>query len=221
MAVVLVRGAWRALWKKYPFFYFPLLGNMVASAVVAPWVLLHYRSMYGWYWAMQFATMFAACGNFLEILRHGFSIAPNARLFAQSVRYMVLGVVGVFATLCLIGPRGREHQRQFILFERDFRTIQAFLLLVLVAGIFYFGIQLGKNVKGILLGYGIYIGSSLVALALDSRFPSSFSPAWQVLQPLAYVVSLLIYLFSLWTYGPAAAPFTFPGPPSGATDQVA
>jgi hypothetical protein len=75
-----------------------------------------------------------------------------------------------------------------------------------VGGIFYFGVPLGRNVKGILVGYGIYVGASLVTLAVESHFPAHFLGIWNQMQPLAYNFTLLVYLISLWHYSPAPSP---------------
>ncbi len=152
--------------------------------------------------------MFVACGNIVEVLRLGFARVSGARRFARVIGLALLLTVASFALSYVLGPKGWHAEYHLIAFERDFRLTQAVFLLLLLAAIFYFAIPLGRNLRGIFLGYGLYIGSSLISLALESHFPHSFAPAWVLIQPLSYVVSLAIYLYSLWSFeAPAAVEF--------------
>jgi hypothetical protein len=56
--------------------------------------------------------------------------------------------------------------------ERDLRTVQAMFLFGLLGVISYCGIAIGKNMKGMILAYGLYIATSLVSLAVRSYAPS-------------------------------------------------
>ena len=210
-ALILLRGAWVRLWKVYPLFYFQLACSLVASNM-AFWIFLrHPASYFEAYWNAQILTMLTACCSLLELSRQGFrgGGVPDRR-FGRSI----------FCFVCLLAANGgalywalfrgkapsRALQAALVAFERDFRLIQALILLVLLAGLFYFGLPLGRNLKGIFFGYGIYVGSSLLTLALEARFLRWFYPFWAVLQPASYLASLLIYLFYLWSYQPAVAP---------------
>jgi hypothetical protein len=204
---LLVRGAKARLLRKYPFFYFPLACSLLASTCLSMVSSTGGGKLYArWYWDAQFLTMFVACGNIIEILRHGFAHTRGARDFGLAVRYALYVAIMVFGAAYLLRRTGVERQLHVIAIERDFRMVQAVILLVLLAGLFYFGIPLGRNLNGIFLGYGIYIGVSLMTLALESNFHKSFYAVWALLQPLSYLVSLIIYLFSLWTYRPASMP---------------
>jgi len=206
LALVAIRGIWTGLWKTYPLFYAQIACSLIAT-VFDIWVWWRHPAAYRWwYWDAQFATMVAACANLVEVIRHGLAKCPAARRFAKSVRYVLYAAVVGFSFAYITHLNDWRRVLTFVSLERDFRAIQALLVVALVGGIFYFGVPLGRNVKGILVGYGIYVGASLVTLAIESRFPAAFLGVWNQMQPLAYNLTLLIYLISLWRYSPVPSP---------------
>jgi hypothetical protein len=64
---------------------------------------------------------------------------------------------------------------------------------------------MGRNVKGILNGYGLFIASCVVTLTLRASIGRQFQASWVLIQPLCYTAVLLIWCGSLWNYSPAAA----------------
>lgn len=203
MVLVLARGARSGTLKKYPFFYFQL-GFAFVAGMLAWGVDSLDRKLYSeWYWISEFTTMILACGNIIEILRNAFTHCREARRFAILTIGILIVSAGIFTVEFVSGPHNWTDPMYFVMIERDFRGGQAFLLTTLLAAVFYLGIQLGRNLTGIFLGYGLYIGTALVTLAIESRFPHSFVRAWYLWQSVAYGVSLLVYLVSLWHYEPS------------------
>jgi hypothetical protein len=210
---LLLRAIRTRMWLRYPFFYFSLTFSLLAAiclTIIGTRNIVVYAC---WYWNLQFISMFVACGNIVEVLRLGFVRVSEAVSFARVIGGALLLTVLSFAVFyAALGPKG-PHGQYHVLFERNFRLIQALFLLLLSVGIFYFAIPLGRNLRGIFLGYGVYIGSSLISLALESHFPRSFVLAWMLIQPLSYVLSLVIYLFSLWSFEPPVIPEFVPERP--------
>lgn len=206
-ALILVRAAQTRLWRTYPFFYFPLACSLI-GAVILYWIGFRHPALYfGWYWRVQVVTMLLACGTLLELSRKGFCRRGQAGWRTGRSIYYLVYVIAASAGLIYVVffqnlPRTKATQVAMVVFERDFRVFQALVLLVLLAAVLYFGVPLGRNLTGILLGYGIYIGSSLITLEFESRF-GSFHDIWAILQPWSYVASLVIYLVCLWSYRPA------------------
>jgi hypothetical protein len=54
----------------------------------------------------------------------------------------------------------------------------------------------------------VYVWASLVISAIESYAGSRLAATWYFLQPLAYVISLTIWLATLWTYHPNPVPRT-------------
>lgn len=207
---VVIRGFWAKMWSVYPLFYFPLACSLIGGAATDRILSRHPALYFQWYWRLQIITMFLACGSLLEISRHVFKPGDFcARKFGKSIFYAVCaltaaGALFYFASLWN-APKTKAAAIALDIFERDFRVMQAGALLVLFAGVFYFGLPLSRNLKGISVGYGIYVGSSLLTLAIRALFRSAYNPT-MVSQLGAYTLSLLIYLFCLWTYTPTGVP---------------
>ena len=86
--------------------------------------------------------------------------------------------------------------------ERTLLSVQAIFLTSLVGVIYYYGIPMAKNLQGIILGYGLCVGTTLVTLAIRSFAGPSFNAAWILIQPLAYWASLFVWFVALWKYSP-------------------
>jgi hypothetical protein len=178
---------------------------MIGSAILMT-ILLRAPALYQkWYWPLQLATLVTGYGILLEILNHVLAPYPGAERFAR-----ISGLVAFGAILCfaMIAPRvmPRLSPGTVIEFERDLRSVQALFIFGLLALIFYYGIPIGKNMKGMVFGYGLYIFTSLVSLALRSFAGASFTTIWSVVQPMTFDVSLVIWLVALWSYCPNPVP---------------
>jgi hypothetical protein len=205
-ALILFRGFRARILATYPFFYAQLalvfiVGfSIYAGSVVDP-------ASYGrWYWAGQFLTMFVACGIILEILRNPLARYTFLKTFTKTVRLVLFAAVFCFVTVYLMIPAVRRVETTNVLFERDFRAFQAILLLTILGGIFFHRVPIGRNVKGMFLGYGLYVATSLIALSVRLYEGPGFDLRWYFLQPLSYTISVAIWAFSLWTYHPDPAP---------------
>lgn len=206
-ALILWRGFRAKLLSKYPFFYI-----FVASVFFSdlPLYLIYtmapasYRT---WYWALEFPKMFLECGIILDVFRHALSGYPGARKFAQLVGLSVFGAISFFLlAYWMVSGQHFGTRATYVQLARDFSTVQAILLLGMLAVLSYYRIGIGKNVKGIIRGYGLWIGASLAGLAVQSYAGSTFYPAWRILQPLLYNTSLVVWLAALWSYHPNPAP---------------
>ena len=202
---ILCRCAWNGTWRIYPFFSLQLFCSLLVGLVTVA-AISNGAPYEKWYWIGECSTMFIGCGNILEILRHGFAQSPRTEAFTRTMRILLGLSCAVFISIYLYGSRGWEGRHPFVLVERNFRVIQAALLLTMLGALFYFGIRLNRNVRGIFVGYGILIGSNVMTFALESRFAPSFDSFWNFLQPLCYALSLVVYLVALWNYSPPVAP---------------
>jgi hypothetical protein len=64
----------------------------------------------------------------------------------------------------------------------------------------------GRNLKGMILGYGFFIGASIVNLTLISHLGDKFQAWWQYLPATTYTVTLVIWCLTLWSYEPNPGP---------------
>lgn len=162
-----------------------------------------YRTLY---WATQFLTLLVGYGILLEIVQKSLAHYAGAERVART---LVLGVfVAVFSYVMF--KSGTEPHwspgATYVELERDLRAVQALVFITILGVVFHYGITIGRNLKAILLGYGLYIGVSVLMLALRSYAPELIDTFGRALLIYSYLASLAIWVFGLWSYYPEPAP---------------
>jgi hypothetical protein len=191
---------------KYPVFY-AYVCYLLLQGLFGLYVYTFRSHEYkAFYWAMQFLSV--AGGYCLmweaydQVFKGYVGTAKMARLLVNGV---FLSVAGKF----LIGLPAR-HLMTFpvhiIIFERDLRAVQGALLVILVALIAYYRIPLGRNLRGLIMGYGFAIATGMILLTLRSYIGQNFLFWWQHLQQTCTVVTLLIWCVTLRSYHPNPKP---------------
>lgn len=206
---VLLEGCRARILFKYPFFYTYAACVFVASTLL--YFLYHSQMTVAsydiWYWGAEFLTLLAGYGILLEIFSHVLGPYPGAAKFARTTGIVAFGVVVCFASLYpKLFPQWSPGTS--IEFERDLRTLQALFLGGLLAVVGYYRIAISRNMKGMIAGYGLYIATSLMSLALRSYAGMPFDNSWKIAQPLSYDLSLLIWLAALRSYTPTPMPYS-------------
>ena len=204
-SVILFRFLKHRLYAHYSFFFAYLV--LVWSSEITLWPVYryHFASYSRLFWADQFLTLLAGFGVLFEIIRKCFQRYPGARTFATSV------LAAMFAILCgyfvfQLLPSSVTVYAGFSDLERDFRAIQALTLCGVLVVISYYRIEVGRNLFGIIAGVGLYVGSTILSDELKRYVGPAFNTAWSVIQPHAYLLSLIVWVFTLWSYAPPAAP---------------
>jgi hypothetical protein len=199
--VILVRGLRTRMLTKYPYFYFYILCVSVASAAL----FTLYRSsptLYTkFYWPIELVTVVAGCGVVLEILTLGLESYPGAARFLRRLCLLLFGVVICYglARMAFVRPVGSG---SVVRTERELRLIEALILAAMLAVVAYYAIRLGRNLKGLILGYGTYIAVSLMTLALYAAIGHRFFKIWGSVQTATYLFSLAVWTVALWSYDP-------------------
>ncbi|MGH9560240.1 MAG: hypothetical protein ACRD3S_02200, partial [Terracidiphilus sp.] len=103
-----------------------------------------------------------------------------------------------FALIILRTPLNNPAFRDL---ERDCRACQAVFFVAIVAAVFYYGIPVGRTLKAICLGYGLYVGVSLIALTVSLYGGDPVSTICAYLQAASFDVATIIWLVGLWTPG--------------------
>lgn len=189
----------------YSFFYI-YIASTTAGVVVSLVSWIAPRHYAAWYWSVQLITLLLGGGVVLEILRHALGTYPGARRFAN--RIAVLSISAALLLAAGFSPAAflRSISAPMVEFERNLRVVQAALLAGILFLIAYYGIPIGKNLRGMIFGYGIYIGSSLVTLAETTYSAARFRRFWVIMQPGSLFVALIIWLVTLWFFEPNPVP---------------
>jgi hypothetical protein len=200
-ALLLYRGFRAKLFSRYPNFYIYVLSLFLSDVLLYLVYLFKPAAYQKWAWYPGFLILFLGCGILVEIFRHVLSHYAGVEKFARVGGFAVLGGVLCFAVLYpIFGSGGSAAQVLYVRLQRDFLTVQAILLFGLLQLIFYYGIYMGKNVKGMIFGYGQCVGTTLVTLALHSYMGVRFEAASILIQQISYLAALVIWLVALWSY---------------------
>jgi len=209
--VILVRGFSANALRQFPFFFVYVLSSVAADIFVYwTWKSASTNSTEVYqhsYWIAQFLTLLIGCGIVLEIFRHILAPYPGADKFATAVVLGSFALIFCFALVYnVIAPDSSAlHGTTFVL-ERNVRTVQAVFLFGILAVITYYGLPIGRNLKGMISGYGLYIVTSLFTLAARAYAGPRLNSTWNVVQPFAYDLSLAIWMVALWSYQANPAP---------------
>lgn len=202
LAVILLRGFQAAILDEYPFFYVQVAVVLVSFTLL---YICHERpAAYARaYWPLQFLTMLVASGVILEILRHVLLPLERSRRCARVIRGALLLAIACFvAAYALVNVRNLATEDVLIGLERGFRATQALLLLGIGCVVVWHRIRVSRNLTGMFIGYGVYISTSLIILAVRLYMGPRVNPTWRILQPLSYDLGLVVWAVGLWSYSP-------------------
>ncbi len=198
--LLLIRAVKGRFFKRYPVFYVYLSYVFLESLLRFCVYILKPGFYPKFYWYTQFLSVALGYGVIWEIFRQALAHYPGAARMARNVLSAVF-VVAVSKTLVntLSGPAWSPAKTTAEL-ERNLRTVQAILLVIIVGLMVYYVIPTGRNLKGMVLGYGFFIGASVINLTLLSHLGDQFRLWWRYLPAITYSVTLLIWCFTLWSF---------------------
>jgi hypothetical protein len=190
--------------RKYPFFFLYLI-SVLLSDISLYYIHVAHPALYsGLSRQADVLNIVLGYGIVLEIFTHVLSHYAGVERFARIAGLALFALVLCFAMVFpLVSPETQGHFRYSIV-ERDFLAVQAIFLFGVLGIISYYRIEPGKNIKGMTVGYGIWLGTSVIMLALGSYNGSSFNQIRVLIQPLSYLLSLVIWMATLWRYAPMA-----------------
>jgi hypothetical protein len=206
-ALLLFRGASAKLVSRYLNFYIYILSLFLADGIFFLAPLLKYHIANKWNWDAGFVSLFLGVGIVLEIFRHVLAPYPGAEKVARVVSYVFLGAVMVFMVVYpMLAQSDAAARTLFYRLQRDFLAVQALLLIVIIQVMAYYAIPAGRNLKGMILGYGQMVAVTMCGLAVRAVRGISFDATFDLIQQSAYLVALVIWLIALWSYLPDTGP---------------
>ncbi len=207
-AILLGRAARCHFLKAYPIFYVYLAYVLVESLARFYVYIWHPASYVNFYWATQFGSVLLGYGVVWEICRHALSRYPGAFRMARTALALIFVAVLSKVLANVLGGENWTLAQSIAEQERDFRIVQAFIILAIVGLVSYYRIRIGRNLRGLVFGYGFFIGASIINLTFRAFFGEAVQWLWQYLPASAYLVSLLIWCSTLWSYQPNPEPET-------------
>lgn len=199
-SLILVRGFQQKTLSKYPFFYLYIASLLLSDGPLYFVFLTHPAAYPKWNWNAGFINIILGCGILLEIFKHVLTPYPGAERFARVSTIVIFVVIFSFGVGYLLFAPNTFESRLMSRLERDLLAVQAVFLGSLVAVICYYAIAVGKNLQGMVLGYGLCIGTTLMMLAVRNFTGKELNSVWMLVQPLTYAICLAIWARTLWRY---------------------
>jgi hypothetical protein len=200
--VLLLRSYRTKLRLRYPAFHLYILFVLVQSFLRL--AVYHYRSgLYSYiYWTTEFIGVLLGCGIVYEIYRLGLAAFPGTARMARRLLTIVFAMALAKAVADASNDSRWWAEATTIDIERALRTVQAFAIVTLVALFLLYAIPFGQNLKGILLGYGLFVGVSVVWFTFLPAEGYQYRHLWSYLGPATYDLALCLWVVSLWSPQP-------------------
>ena len=206
-ALILLRGLQGRTLAKYPFFYLYIASLFLSDGGLYFVYRIRPASYPQWNWNAGLLNILLGCGILLETFTHVLLPYPGAEKFARRAGLVVFALIFAFVAITSSVAPDTFHSRLMNShLERNLLAVQALFLSFVVVIIRYYGILLGRNLRGMILGYGLCISMTLMAFSVRFYAGPSFNRIWIYLQPLSYLCSLLIWTGAVWRFYPGPLP---------------
>jgi hypothetical protein len=90
--------------------------------------------------------------------------------------------------------------------EGVLRVCELLAILSLIVVLLVYSIPIGRNLRGILIGYGVFVSWAVICLALVAAGIAKSDSIWSYTFPLSYLISLSVWTGHLWSYQPNPVP---------------
>jgi hypothetical protein len=204
-AILLFRGIWTRLLRKYPLFY-GYIGWVLATDLIG---LLTYHvapDLYvPLYWPSEFVTIVASYAVIVEIFRWSTRHKPGIRRLTQKVLLTVFALTVAYAFSDFAHGGFRSVSRAIADLGRDLRYVEAGVLVIMLWLFARYRIPLGRNLLGLIGGYSFWLACNIVNLAFWFRPANELSIVLRELLPATYLLTLIIWCASLWSAQPEPA----------------
>jgi hypothetical protein len=212
---------WRArqcrLLARFPFFYSYIVYNLCFTSVAYAlyWIRPNlYPSAYWLYFLLSILVEFAVL---VEISDHIFQPFSAIRNLGRGLTVLISATFAlVYILPAILQPPGRSSA--LLDFALRASVTKAVILAVLLLTASHFGLKLGRNVVGLILGFSIFLGISVANFAAAQSFGRAlYARILWVMTPIAFTLCLLVWTVALWQLAPM--PITGSMPPAGDGDS--
>ena len=205
---LIIRLSLDKIWRRYPYFFSYVI-FVVAQTATLYAILRLDRALYvPWYLNSGAVNLWARFLVIWEVFRQTFPWRSSLRrIVSGGFTVAVLLASTLLAAMCWgIQSYGASHSVYRAL-DRSFGFAQAVLILLILFVARYYHVELGRNIWGIAVAFGMYSSLSTTNSAFVDVF-HSFFPYWALLGPLSMVVMLVMWTWAVWFYqpNPAVAP---------------
>ena len=198
-SVLLIRGWKCGLLRRYPLFY-GYIFFVVLQEFPRFLTLRWNESAYGYvYWTTEYLAVAAGCAVVFEVYRIALYSYPGAARIVRNVLMFVFAMAFAKGLANVTNFHQWWEEATALRVERTVRTVQGIAIIALVSLFLAYSIPFGKNLRGILLGYSLFIAWRVICLTFVAPQGRDF---WFYAYSGSYVVVLSLWLAHLWSYHP-------------------
>jgi len=205
-SLILFRAITTPIVRTYPFFclylFCVLAGDLLLFWLYRFSTVSVYKHVY---WTKEFICVLAGYCVVLEIVQRALGSCEGLKKFAAYVGLVVFGLIVGFTALEGLVYRGSQILLTTVEVERNLRSAELVFLALIIALISYYAIPVGRNLKGIIVGYGLCVATVVLDHAAQS-YTGSYKPLFTTVLSYSYFFSLLVWIFCLWSYHPNPVP---------------
>jgi hypothetical protein len=199
--LLLIRAVSGRLISRYPVFY-GYIFFVFSQSILRFLAHRHSDQLYSSvYWTTEFLGFMMGCWVVLEIYRVALAAYPGTAKMARQILAFLFALAVAKAMAALWSDPHLLQLTTPLQVERALRTVQAIAIVALVTLFASYSIPFGRNLRGILLGYGLFIGQRVICLAF---IPPQGHHFWFYAYSASYTVTLSLWLAYLWSYQPSA-----------------
>ena len=204
--VILLRAFRCKMFSIYPLFYAYVVS--VLGTEISRFVVYRFRApLYtNWWWGTEFLSLLVGYFVIFDIFEKGLAAYEGVKRFARVVGLVVLAGIVAFTTYQLIARNQWNQGLTSVEVERNLRCAELILLGGILFLVAYYRIRMGRNLKGIILGYGLYVATVVMSNAALSYLGGSFLTIVSTVRADSYFAALTIWTVALWSYHPNPLP---------------
>jgi hypothetical protein len=201
---LLVAGLCNRLAGRFPFF-FGYIAFVLSQDLVSVFAFHWSRPVYTVvYWVTEFSGLALGSLVVFEIYKVSLAAYPGtARMARNALAFVFVTALAKGLAQAIASPLSWQTEATALEIERALRAVQTAAILALVALFLLYSIPFGRNLRGILMGYGVFIAERVICLAFISQQTRDF---WYYAYSASYVTALSLWLAHLWSYQPIPQP---------------
>lgn len=199
---LLLRAAKTRLLNRFPTFYAYISFVLLVDLVAIPIFKLMPNVYVLFYWLSALLKAVLGYGVIVEIYKLSLkNYLGLARLIKILLLIVFIGVT-VKVGISLFNKSGILLPYVMAGMERNLRQVQAILLFCLLTLFVYYKIPTDKNMRGLMLGYSLFIGVDVISFTFITHPSTGFAVLMRNIDPIVYGVALIIWCEALWSPSP-------------------
>jgi hypothetical protein len=207
--LLLVRAMGTGLFRRLPLFY-GYIACVFAKDLLSIPIYKHLPSLYpAFYYTAELILAAMGYGILAEIYSRSLEAYPGVARFFRIFFVVVFLAVVIGVGVATLGTGPASFDRVVAGLEQYLRQFQALLLSCLLVLFMYYRVGVGKNLRGLVIGYSLLVGSEVITLTFALNASTGFGALMRQAEPAFYLISLFVWMASLWSVqedGPPVLP---------------